>query len=194
MLFAVIPTRDRPAHYSKCVEAIRSQVDDLVTVAHLEPYYALGSIVPYSDDPPNISTMWALGLRRCEELSRDRDFYAAILNDDVVVPQGWLSTILQKMEEEGTVLGSGRAPYLRKEALCGPAFVLKGRTIVPNEKYDWWASDDWIAEEAVKNWGGKTWISDLRVKHAPGKGNVPADPRLHKIAERNRMDWLRRSS
>lgn len=93
--FAIIPTRDRPGDYADCVEALRRQVDVIVTVANspeAEGYsyrsrgprsgfdaseaggdWAIGITVPYMTGHRkasfNISRAWNIGLEICEAVA-----------------------------------------------------------------------------------------------------------------------------
>lgn len=161
--YAVIPTRNRPEQYARCYAAIEPQVTGtVVTIAHMDPDYVQAPVVEYTDDPPNISTMWRMGLRFCAELAGRDQHLVAILNDDVVVSPTWFDQIEEAMEREGTVLGCGAA---HQGMLEGSAFVLKGWTLMPSPVWTWWASDNYLSEQAEKNWGGVTYVPGATIEH-----------------------------
>lgn len=160
--YAVVPTRDRPEKYEQCVASIRGQVDDLITVAHMGAPYAMGEILRYDEDPPNISRMWNLGLDRAASLAQGEPHLVAVLNDDVEVAPGWFALIEAAMERGGTVLGSGRG---RTDMIDGAAFVLRGGTLRPSEEWSWWASDNYLYREAVERWGGVSHVHAARASH-----------------------------
>lgn len=189
--YAVIPTRDRPEDYARAVTAIRCQIDDLITVAHHRARYALGNVIGYDEEPPNISRMWNLGLDRAAELAGSEPHLVAILNDDAEVPWNWFGTVERAMAEEQTVLGSGRnSTYRTRRMICGYAFVLRGGTLRPSENWEWWCSDDYLALAAERLWGGRTYLSDLRVPHRHRElPEGEMSQRAHQAKER----WLRMS-
>lgn len=187
LLFAVIPTRNREELYGRCVAAIRPQVDQLITVAHLGAPYAMGdAIIRYDVPIPNICRMWNLGLDKAMELADGREHYVAILNDDAEVPPGWLATIQSAMAADGTVLGSGEFPGV-PQMVCGWAFVVKGGTVRGDERWSWWASDNQVLQDANEHWGGWTRVEGLEVRH--DQTPLPPGPHRRK-AERDRDRWI----
>lgn len=164
--FAVIPTRNRPDLYRRCVESIRYQVDEVITVAHRSPRYVgqYGEmVVPYFKEPPNISEMWNLGLNAAYPAAQGEEHWVAILNDDAAVPPDWFETIRSAMEREGTVLGA--VPHPEAKMIQGWAFVLKGGTLRADERWSWWASDNYLVKEANEKWGGWSKVEGLDVLH-----------------------------
>lgn len=165
--YAVIPTRDRPHKYAKCFRSICDQVDAVVTVAHHGPEYAVEGtravVVDYREEPPNISRMWNRGLARAAELAGDERYLVAILNDDIEVCAFWFDMIERAMEHDQTVLGSGPGPS--HEMILGAAFVLRGGTILADEAWGWWGSDNYIHEQAVENWGGWSRVPRAQTWH-----------------------------
>lgn len=149
--YAVIPTRDRPEKYARCYAAIRPQVDEVVTIAHHLPEYVKGVVVAYTEEPPNISRMWNIGLDTCLALARKDEHLVAVLNDDAQVSAHWFDLVAAAMQREGTVLGCGPK---HQGMIAGWAFVLKGGTIRADESWAWWVSDNYICEQADLHWGG----------------------------------------
>lgn len=170
--YAVIPTRDRPEKYRLCVRSIAPQVDEVVTVAHHSPPYVgeVGrTVVPYDEEPPNISRMWRLGLDACARLAHeaegdDAQWLVAILNDDVQVEPSWFDLIEEAMLRDRTVLGCGAGPA-GHSMITGWAFVLRGNTIRPDESWGWWGSDNHIHEQAMTYWGGWSRVPRARAYH-----------------------------
>jgi GT2 family glycosyltransferase len=185
--YAVIPTRDREAKYLRCVQAIRAQVDGLITVAHMDAPYAVGHVLPYRADPPNISRMWNLGLSAAASLADDAPHEVAILNDDVVVPPRWFDTLSAGLAANGHVLGSGRWPRSPTPSMCGAAFLIHGNTIRPNEAWPWYGSDDWLEHEAERSWGGWTRLPDLRIEH--DHEDLPPGE-LRRLARADSRAWM----
>lgn len=186
MRFAVIPTRNRPEAYAECVAALRGQVDELITVAHMGASYAMGHRVEYREDPPNISRMWLLGLRKASELAAGEKHFVAVLNDDCVVPPHWCDTLQRQIELNRTVIGSGPRKY-RPRSLAGYAYMVQGDTLLPDERWAWFYSDDYLEEEAKLNWGGITIVHGLQVAHS--HRGMPEDPALAEVAQRDLDRW-----
>lgn len=168
---AVIPTRDRPDDFADCYKAIASQVDVVIVVSHGAEYAAPLSldwpdsvIVGYHEDPPNISRMWNRGIATAAQLAQGFPYDVAILNDDVIVPEGWFSAITHKMRVGfptavaagamspdvvvATGWGAASSPLPR---MPGFAFILNGdKGLRADEQFQWWFGDtdlDWRARQ-----------------------------------------------
>jgi hypothetical protein len=196
MRFAVIPTHDRPEKYAKAVAAIRTQVDQLITIAHrpggVGCDYATGIVVPYFAEVPNISDMWNLGLDRAAEFVDGAPHAVAVLNDDAEVPKGWFDRVHGFMVEEGAHLGSGGRNVREPTKLAGHAFIIdQPSAIRPDPRWAWWYSDDILEEQAIaaETGGGLVVLSDLIVKHA--HRNQPKGSPLATISEAARKAWKR---
>jgi hypothetical protein len=153
--FAVVPTRDRPNDFADCVAALQPQVDRVVVVSHGAPYadpFSLDiprcSIVAYAEDPPNISRMWNLGLDQVHWLSADEPYDVAVLNDDVVIPEGWFDKVTQRMRTKHASMGSPPRPG-RPELVSGFAFILDGSMgLRADEQFQWWGGEDDLQRRA----------------------------------------------
>lgn len=190
--YAVIPTRDRPEKYAKCLASIRPQVDVVVTVAHHSPPYVYNgeTVVPYEEEPPNISRMWNKGLDACERLAHeaegeDAEWLVAILNDDIQVCTTWFDRIEEAMLRDETVLGSGPGPS--PVMILGAAFVLRGGTISADESWGWWGSDNAINEQAMQHWGGWSKVPKATTWH--DREDLPEGPLLTS-ARKDLERWL----
>lgn len=122
--YAVIPTRDRPDEFRRCVEAIVSQVDEVVVIHHttrrdladgptyvddaeeIMPDGVKFTVATYSAEIPNISRMWNNGLDWAR-MNSGPEHWVAVLNDDAIVKPGWFDTITAAMQETGAVMGGG---------------------------------------------------------------------------------------
>lgn len=193
--YAVIPTRNRPQDFRDCIRALAPQVDRIIVVHHIttgvaavnagrhqpeadaetypydwEPYGATEvTILGYFTDPPNISAMWNHGIRRAKGLAAmaGEAYDVAILNDDVIVPEGWFHTVTRAMRAHTAVAGcmSGgttevvvRACDTRLPRMTGFAFIIRDG-VEADERFRWWYGDNGIDWDARQGGG---------VVHVPG--------------------------
>ena len=179
----VIPTRDRPEAFTRCLAAIGPQVDLVVVVAHMNPSYVLAGpryrtqMLPYEEDPPNISRMWNLGLR-CVNRRNYSDYDVAVLNDDAIVPPDWFDTITAAMRKTGAAAGFAlspgqHAPILHTQpgptnlhtVMTGWAFILDGdKHLYADEQFEWWYGDTSLDWEA-RTKGGVVGVPGLPMEH-----------------------------
>lgn len=179
MRAAIIPTHGRES-LEQAVDAIAPQVDEIILIAHntTRPSQVWPDgevqIIPYSEDPPNISHMWNLGLDRAEVLGAN---FAAILNDDAIVPPSWFDGIEFVMEMTGAVAGSRAGdpnfsallttpePTQPIHRLSGHAFVLYvSKHIRMDDQFQWWYGDDDIDWQA-RRLGGTVLVPGEPVEH-----------------------------
>lgn len=203
--FAVIPTRDRPTEYRSCYDAIRPQVDDVVSICHSPQalHYSSGVPIRYDAPLPNISAMWNLGLE-CLDRFFHIDYDVAILNDDAIVPGGWFDRIIEAMDETGAVAGSadqfGR-PLLQllttrtnpdiSRRLSGFAFILDGSAgLRADEQFQWWWGDTDLDWRARMN-GGTVLVPGVKVDH-PENGGGTTVGRLAEIAGQDRERFIQK--
>lgn len=141
------------------MRAIAPQVEHIILIAHNFPIEPEGrlEVIPYTDSPPNISTMWNLGIKRAEELGATR---IAVLNDDAIVYNGWFDSIERAMIKTGAAAGwsagehHGHLLYTKAEPtmrrMSGYAFVINAG-LRADEQFQWWYGDndlEWRAREA----------------------------------------------
>lgn len=121
-----------------------------------------------AEQPPNLSRLWNAGLSACAADAKRRglaEWDVAILNDDAVVPPGWMATVREPMRADGAAAACtyGRGNRVMKtepdadigNRLYGPAFVLRGELAAKpgdplwtDERLRWWFQDtdtDWRA-------------------------------------------------
>lgn len=180
--FAVIPTNGRPC-YKLCLEAIDKQVNSIVMVEGGPDAQMLSVEGHYSvirEPELNISKWWNLGLALCESKAKQMKvpkWDVAILNDDVIVPSGWMQAVSEGMRAVGaaagcsgahgphTVLHQQPGPVGLATRMVGYAFVLAGeKGVRANEQLRWYFSDDhvdWMARRA----GGMAMVPGHTVQH-----------------------------
>jgi hypothetical protein len=188
--FAVVVTHNRPAELELCLRAIVPQVDRVVVIdnasrppAAIPDDLAAKTVLGVDlEQPPNLSRMWNVGL---DGISRNvcRDVAAwdvAVLNDDAIVPPGWMATVGGEVRRLGaaagcsvgdrsavTLLHGATAAPSVATRLTGWAFLLVGEAgLRADERLRWWAGDDDLSAKARLAGG---------VVHVPG---LPV-PNLH---------------
>lgn len=194
---AIIPTNGREC-LKECVEAIQHQVDKVLLVYGGPRSEEEPPAYPVADFPVrstkinsywgtieyNISSWWTEGLVHAEALVADAgatDWYAAILNDDAIVPPGWFDRVLDGMVRSDAVAGcSGAHDVVLRVAeqvpldyrMQGFAFILKGTSVVrPNENLHWYFTDDYIDWESRRA-GGMAMVSGPPVVHLHPNGQM----------------------
>jgi hypothetical protein len=166
--YAVIPTHDRLQHVWACADLISDQVDEVIIIDNASdppvPEHPEWNIYCDSEQPPNLSRLWNMGLKEAANLAESdglETWYVAILNDDALPPPGWMDAVVAAMEETGAVAGCshpnlyGERTFLGPEAhpgiwtrLTGWAFVLKQPMFLADEQFRWWCGDDDLSMRA----------------------------------------------
>jgi hypothetical protein len=204
---AVIPTRDRHDMLDDCIHSVIDQVDRVIVIDNLsnppidpDPWHGDVAVVSLPIDPPNISTLWNVGIALADaaaHAARSAAWDIAVLNSDVVVPPDWIDTLSAAMRSTTAVLAypdqhGGRQQILHTRAepidlrqrITGYAFMLRGEAgLRLDESMAWWASDDdidWTAREK----GGALLVPGIPVEHrAP---NISTNERPELAAQAGR--------
>lgn len=187
--FALIPTNGR-ACFKLCLDAIKPQVDHVVVVEGGPKVQMLGLNEGFSiirEPEMNISRWWNLGLHLIEHRVRDKDFSegqetahwdVAILNDDTIVPAGWMDAVCSAMRQENAAAacsGGTTIPYQVVHREPGPVglitrmkgfgFVLAGeKGVRANEQLRWYFSDDHV-DWSARRLGGMVVVPGYGVEH-----------------------------
>lgn len=209
--FAVIPTANRPEVCLQAIESIRDQVD-LIYIIDNGTSKRLGDLENADlskcfpvwrnlniDGVPNLSKIWNIGLDLAEQvvLSTDLDRWnVAIINDDAIVPPGWMEAVSTRMRFLGGVAACSGSltgweilqlhpgPVPLQARMQGWAFVLAGeRGLRFDEELKWWFGDDdmdWRSRGA----GGMVMIRDYPVINQFPNGQMT--PELQEQANRDR--------
>lgn len=207
--YVVVPTRDREKDLSECVQAFRSQDVDLIVVIDncSQPPVRVGDcVIRNTDDPPNISRLWNIGLDQAAKFARSleqKEWFVAIVNDDVVVPSDWFETVIAAMVRTGAAAGCsdqhnalrggdllrqdlGGSLYYR---MCGFAHVLRGSMELRyDEDLRWWFGDDDM-DWRCRQLGGMVIVPGHAVHHKYGSASTNARPELGAQAGRDRMTF-----
>lgn len=192
--FGVIPTNGREC-VIQAIGALRPQVDHIMVIqagrSIIFRDYPLGVVVVTDNEKPNISRWWNTGIDWAKNvataLGHER-WDVAIINDDVIVPSGWMCFVADDLREYGAVAGcSGGLDYgsLIVHRVAGPvplhermqgfAFVICGESgLRADEELTWYFGDDdlgWRAAEA----GGMALKPGCHVTHLYPNGQVTPD-------------------
>jgi GT2 family glycosyltransferase len=206
---AVIPTRDRHDLLTDCINSVVDQVDRVIVIDNLsnppidpEPWHGKVGVVSLPLDPPNISTLWNVGIALADasaHTERAECWDIAVLNSDVVLPAGWIDGLSAAMRSTPAVLAypdqhGGRqqilhtkaAPVDLRQRITGFAYMLRGETgLRLDESMAWWYSDDdldWTAREQ----GGALLVPGLAVEHRCPNVSTYERPELGEQTGRDR--------
>jgi hypothetical protein len=171
-----------------CINSVIDQADTVFVIDNLssppidpEPWHGKVAVVTVPIDPPNISTLWNVGLALTDAAAHriDADQWdIAVLNSDVVVPPGWVETLSTAMRSTTAVLaypdqhgGTRQILHTRAEPIdlrqriTGYAYMLRGEAgLRLDESMAWWFSDDSLDWEARQN-GGALLVPGIPVEH-----------------------------
>ena len=212
---AVIPTRNRHDMLADCINSIVDQVDRVIVIDNQsappidpEPWHGRVGVVSVPIDPPNISTLWNVGLALADAGAHQHGadvWDIAVLNSDVVVPAGWVHTLSTAMRATSAVLAypdqhAGAEQLLHTKAepvdlrqrITGFAYMLRGETgLRADESMAWWFGDDdldWRAREQ----GGALLVPGIPVEHRCPNGSMYERPELGEQAGRDRETFARK--
>lgn len=132
-------------------------------------------VIPYHYQRKNISKWWNVGLNFIKEIEEDNEYVVAVLNDDVVIPQGFVQVLAGAIEHYDAAAAypdvySLGADHVETRIPQGPrmsgfAFALRGSAgIRADETLEWWYGDndiDWQARQK----GGTVLVGGLLIEH-----------------------------
>jgi hypothetical protein len=202
MRLAVIPSNGR-ACLADCVHAIADQVDRVIIINTGEARWVHGPTIYHHADvlgQVNISSWWNQGLdiaAKMAEVDGETEWDVAVLNDDAIVPPGWMQAVQGAMIRGQAVAGcSGNHDVVLRSAEAVPldmrmqgfAFVLNGeRGVRANENLHWYFTDDHIDWESRKA-GGMAMVSGWPVDHLYPNGQL--SPELHEQIARDAQTFV----
>lgn len=219
---AVIPTRDRRWMLFDAVKSLIHQVDKVIIVDNLsDPPISTGvwglrewwdeemiDVIRHEEDPPNISRLWNLGLTAAEDLAHEigiAGWDVAVVNSDVIVPDGWVSGLSTAMRGCGASLASPiqgpwdgpdsiihrhAGPVPMNQRITGYAHMLRGENgLRYDETMKWWYSDDDMEWQA-RTLSGAVAVKGFAVKHLEPNLSTNARPELQAQAGRDRQTFI----
>lgn len=201
--WAVIPSRSRPRELTALLDHLEAEdvhtvvVDNgypdemwrdrtLITSAtsgHDVNHHSSWKthVVRYDEQPPHLYRMWNVGLDVINELRfpQDPEFNVIVLNDDALLPPGWVDVVTKALREHDVVAacsdtyGAVRTPTVFRtrdnrlfRRMCPWAFALRGETgLRADESFRWWWGDtdvDWRVREG----GGLVMVPGFQVGNA----------------------------
>lgn len=207
--FAVIPTTGRVC-LKDCLQAIEPQVDDALLIwapryeaeedwEHAPPDGHLIAGVGI-EEQRNISRWWNVGIDYAKQEALKLGVTAwdiAILNDDVIVPDEWFTTLsnrMRGMNVAATSMGPVTLPILHTKPgttrldhrMAGFAFMLAGELGVrADETLQWWCGDNDIDMQSRLK-GGTVILPDTGVRHL-----YPDQTTVGELAARTAVDMQR---
>lgn len=205
---AVIPARNRHDLLADCINSVVDQVDSVLVVDNLStppidpgPWHGKVGAVSVPIDPPNISTLWNVGISLADAQAHRvgaARWDIAVLNSDTVIPTGWMGHLSTAMRSTTAVLAypdqhggtqqilhTRAAPIDLRQRITGYAYMLRGEAgLRLDESMVWWASDDdidWRAREQ----GGALLVPGLAVEHRCPNVSTNERPELQAQAGRD---------
>lgn len=182
--FGVVPTNGRPCS-REAVAALLPQVTHLCVIeagSNPVPQEYPDTVTVLVDDTRvmNISKWWNMGLDWAQGVATALGHIAwdvAIINDDVVVPDGWVDFIAANLRPLGCLVGCTggmtTTPIIHRKAgpvdlrtrLQGFAFVMTGESgLRAHEGMRWYFSDDYLDWNAREH-GGVVMLPGKHVLH-----------------------------
>lgn len=215
----VIPARDRHDMLHDCIESVVDQVDRVIVIDNLsnppiepEPWHGKVAVVTAPIDPPNISTLWNIGLQLAANAAQAAahgegfvEWDVAVLNSDVLVPPHWVDALSFAMRSVGAVLAypdqhGGREQILHtkpepidlRQRITGYAYMLRGEIgLRLDESMAWWYSDDDLDWRARVT-GGSLLVPGIPVEHRAPNISTHERPELLEQTGRDRATFARK--
>lgn len=212
---AVIPARDRHDLLADCINSVIDQVDSVIVIDNLsnppidpEPWHGKVGVVSLPIDPPNISTLWNVGITLADSQAHRvgaSQWDVAVLNSDVVCPPDWIDTLSTAMRSTTAVLAypdqhGGQQQILHTRAepidlrqrITGYAFMLRGET---GQRFDedlaWWYGDD-SADWTAREQGGALLVPGIPVEHRCPNVSTNERPELAEQTGRDRETFRKK--
>lgn len=166
MIYAVIPTGNRPNEYKCVIEWCYEMGVVPITIATSEEATDYAEGIAFIDSSKNISRWWNLGLEYAYNNGTD---VVLVLNDDVSLPETWLHSVTKAISSGCTGASGQRATDRRYQKIAGYAFALNAKDrVYADENLVWYYGDDAIQRECEAKNGFKI-IRDLYVDNKYGR-------------------------
>lgn len=144
MIYAVIPTGSRPEMYQSIYQWCIDKGVVPVTIATSTQAIAYSKKPTLAGEGMNISRWWNIGIKYT--LAQPDAEIILVLNDDAVLPEGWLEAIVEAIRAGYTGASTDRAPG--RNTISGYAFGLDAKAkVLADEKLVWWYGDDDIQRQ-----------------------------------------------
>lgn len=213
---AVIPTRDRHDMLDDCINSVIDQVDRIIVLDNLssppidpDPWHGKVGVVALPIDPPNISTLWNVGLQLAANSAQAAhptgeyvEWDVAVLNSDVIVPPGWIDALSTAMRSahatlaypdqhggQQQILHTKAEPIDLRQRITGYAYMLRGEIgLRLDESMAWWFSDDDLDWRARIS-GGALLVPGIPVEHRAPNVSTHERPELLEQTGRDRATF-----
>jgi glycosyltransferase involved in cell wall biosynthesis len=161
--WAVVPTKNRPDVVRGLLKSLVGQVDHFIVVDNNDTPDDYSDVHPdwitrihCPGYPPNLSQLYNVGMDAADDAVKPfrRDWNLVLLNDDVVCPPGWVTSLETAMRATTAVMAYtdrlGRSepvlyttpPTTPYETCMVAACMLRGeRGIRFDESFHWWYGD-----------------------------------------------------
>lgn len=162
MIYAVIPTGNRPFEYNNVIQWCKKNNVTPITVAtSLEALgYATTDGITLNDNNKNISHWWNLGIDYAYAHEAE---IVLVLNDDAGLPDNWLDAITRPLYAGASGASGERSSG--RGLIAGYAFALNaGAGITADEGLVWWYGDDDIQRQCELK-GGFAIVPNLPVEN-----------------------------
>lgn len=210
--FAVVPSNGRPV-LDECLAALGDQVDTVILIGNnwqretgVRSYGAFVMNGYEDDEACNISRWWNRGLGVAARLASYRDcaeWDVVVLNDDAIVPGGWVGTLSERMRAgsaamaypdqaggQQEILHTVPDPVPLSQRITGYAFMLRGESdLQADESLAWWYGDDDLDWQARQQ-GGALLVPGIPVEHRAPNEQTAASPELTAQAGRDRQTFI----
>lgn len=203
--WAVVPSNGRP-FLRECLDALAPQVDGIVVVNNGESGFPSGGFVeavPDHGTGMNISRWWNIGIEAVYAKGLG-EWNTLIVNDDVVVPMGFVETLSSRMRACTAAVAypnqhDGHHAFWREPGpvnlfwrLTGYCFMLRGEIDLRlDEQLVWWYGDDDLDWRA-RTQGGSLLIPGCPVQHRAPNGSMLEHPELNVQAGKDRETFIRK--
>ncbi len=205
-MIAVVPTKGRPEVVRRLINSLAGQVPDVVVVdnndepdAGLELISSLRvHVVHRPGYPPNISELLNAGMDAADELARGfgaERWDVGLLNDDVVVPPGWVDSLVGALHETGAAAAytdrigrPGRVlqtaiPVPHHESMTCWACAVRGELGIRwDESIKWWYGDNDFDYRCRSEHGGVVAVPGPVPEHTHPSAQTFADAELSRQA------------
>ncbi|MFS8096698.1 glycosyltransferase [Lentzea alba] len=206
LTFAVVPTHNRPAELRQMLKSLGLPRDRVLVIdnASTPPVADVEAVVVRDEEqPPNLSRLWNIGLDWAHEQAAGEKYAVAVLNDDLVLPQGFMDAMVDALGRYGATIAypdrSGRGtdwhnteqgPVLMANRMTGYAFVLDGTAnLRADERLRWWYGDDDLEWQA-QALGGTVLVGGVTIEHLHHNTSTEQNPVLRAQTEVDEQEFI----
>lgn len=213
-LYAVVPTYNRQELLTRCLESLDVPLDHIAVVNNGGPLPGLQgvTVLNWPQRPPNIQTMWNIGLAWADAQANGRPHATLLVNDDVEAFSGLAVTLARALEATGADIaypsqgGTGHLPWVHRTAssmygqpttpekahrMTGWCFLVRGDGLRADERFVWHYGDndlEWRAQQL----GGTVEVPGIEVVHHHPGEQTKASRALQDQARRDRETFRRK--